>query len=223
MSTIFNTYSLDSSAAKHCSNNETHSSTNTDVVKDVSKIQSRMKLPSGLTATYQPYPGLINCTQLTIPDNLNGMTEDWTHEEKSNKRRLVQFAAERCHKSNTIKCSFHAIPQAEATWGHDVVSCIYWEECQEYVITSVDCIYLVECILKIEFSVNEKNRIRRNLEGFRPLNVSKYKEETASFFNIIMGYAHPKPRNIVKDIKVFSWRTLPYALKKIVAKYVSAS
>ncbi|KAI8367788.1 hypothetical protein BD560DRAFT_295367, partial [Blakeslea trispora] len=100
-----------------------------------------------------------------------------------------------------------------------VISCIYWRERNDYYITSVDCIYLLESIIGIHFTVEEKNRIRRNLEGFRPLTVSKCKTDCADFFKLIMSFPHPKPRNIEKDVKVFSWRTLPHALKKIIRKY----
>ncbi|KAI9356682.1 hypothetical protein BD770DRAFT_389900 [Pilaira anomala] len=100
-----------------------------------------------------------------------------------------------------------------------VISCIYWRERNDYFITSVDCIYLLESLIGIQFTVEEKNRIRRNLEGFRPLTVSKCKVECADFFKLIMSFPHPKPRNIEKDVKVFAWKTLPHALRKIIRKY----
>ncbi|CAO3627608.1 unnamed protein product [Cunninghamella blakesleeana] len=100
-----------------------------------------------------------------------------------------------------------------------IVSCIYWRERNDYFITSVDCIYLLEGLIGVQFTVEEKNRIRRNLEGFRPLTVSKCKIDCADFFKLIMGFPHPKPRNIEKDVKVFSWKTLPHALRKIIRKY----
>lgn len=100
-----------------------------------------------------------------------------------------------------------------------VISCIYWRERNDYFITSVDCIYLLESLIGIQFTVEEKNRIRRNLEGFRPLTVSKCKIECADFFKLIMSFPHPKPRNIEKDVKVFAWKTLPHALRKIIRKY----
>ena len=82
-----------------------------------------------------------------------------------------------------------------------VVSCIYWRERNDYYITSVDCIYLLEGLIGVQFTVEEKNRIRRNLEGFRPLTVSKCKPDCADFFKLIMGFPNPKPRNIEKDVR----------------------
>ncbi|KAJ1669463.1 hypothetical protein EV182_008750, partial [Spiromyces aspiralis] len=36
-----------------------------------------------------------------------------------------------------------------------------------------------------------------------------------------MSFPNPKPRNIEKDVKVFSWKILPFALKKIIGKYMN--
>ena len=69
--------------------------------------------------------------------------------------------------------------------------------------------------------MEEKNRIRRNLEGLRPVTVSKNKPGSEDFFKLIMGFPNPKPRNIEKDIKVFPWEVLEAAVKKIISKYVS--
>lgn len=107
--------------------------------------------------------------------------------------------------------------------GECVISCVYWDEKKEHYATSVDCIALLEQLVSSRFTVEEKNRIRRNLEGYRPLTVSKGKAECEQFFKLIMGFPSPKPRNIEKDVKVFPWKVLGPALKKIVGKYVSFS
>ncbi|KAI5295443.1 hypothetical protein KEM52_001368, partial [Ascosphaera acerosa] len=43
--------------------------------------------------------------------------------------------------------------------------------------------------------------------------------ESEEFFKVIMGFPSPKPRNIEKDVKVFPWKVLAHALKKIIGKY----
>ena len=86
-------------------------------------------------------------------------------------------------------------------------------------VTSVDTILLLEALVAARFTVEEKNRIRRNLEGFKPDTVSKAKPETEEFFKVIMGFPNPKPRNIEKDVKVFPWKVLQIALQKIISKY----
>ncbi|KAJ1930283.1 hypothetical protein FBU59_006980, partial [Linderina macrospora] len=143
-----------------------------------------------------------------------------TLEERECRRRLVQFW--RRHENNNIFCTFKSVAAADRVPNSIVVSCIYWEEKHDFFITSVDCIYLLESLIAVRFTVEEKNRIRRNLEGFRPLTVSKCKAESAEFFKLIMSFPNPKPRNIEKDVKVFPWRILPLALKKIIGKYTAS-
>lgn len=179
-------------------------------------------IPATSVANYQPYPGLVSRTNLKIMGDLDTMANSWSPEEYQCRRRLVQFWRE--GEGNDIRCTFDPVPQGErVTSGQIVVSCIYWAERNDCFITSVDCIHLLESLMDIRFSVEEKNRVRRNLEGFRPLTVSKCKAESAEFFKVIMGFPNPKPRNIEKDVKVFPWKTLPYALKKIITKYTASS
>ena len=148
------------------------------------------------------------------------MVDDWSTEEWTAKRRLVQFW--RVQNGNTIDAEFSAIPPEQgAPKGGICISCIWWAERQECYVTSVDTIYLLEALVGVRFGVEEKNRIRRNLEGFRPTTVSKGKSDSEDFFKVIMDFPNPKPRNIEKDVKVFPWKILAHALKKIIGKYVS--
>jgi hypothetical protein len=186
--------------------------------------KSSVHVPSTSVANYQPYPGLVSRANLKIMADLDSMAKGWAADEWEHRRRLVQFWREQ--NGNEIRCTFDPVAQGEritTNSGHIVVSCIYWAERNDCFITSVDCIHLLESLMDIRFSVEEKNRVRRNLEGFRPLTVSKCKAESADFFKLIMSFPNPKPRNIEKDVKVFPWKTLPYALKKIVTKYTASS
>ncbi|ORZ03501.1 hypothetical protein BCR43DRAFT_483477 [Syncephalastrum racemosum] len=171
---------------------------------------------------YDPFAHILNKANLTVEGNLDDMLENWTEEEKENQRRLVQFW--RRQQGNEVMCSFSPISQSERPQQNAmiVVSCIYWKEKDDYYITSVDCIYLLENLIGVRFTVEEKNRIRRNLEGFKPLTVSKIKADSAEFFKLIMAFPNPKPRNIEKDVKVFAWRSLAHALKKIISKYTAS-
>ncbi|GAA5809261.1 hypothetical protein MFLAVUS_002666 [Mucor flavus] len=186
--------------------------------------KTTVHVPSTSVANYQPYPGLVSRANLKIMGDLDSMAKNWAPEEWDNRRRLVRFWREQ--NGVEIRCTFDPVSQGErisTNSGHIVVSCIYWAERNDCFITSVDCIHLLESLMDIRFSVEEKNRVRRNLEGFRPLTVSKCKAESADFFKLIMSFPNPKPRNIEKDVKVFPWKTLPYALKKIVTKYTASS
>ncbi len=80
---------------------------------------------------------------------------------------------------------------------------------------------LLEALAGVHFTAEEKSRIRRNLEGFKPYTVYKNKDECDDVFRLIMGFFSPKPRSFEKDIKIFRWASLGRALKKIVGKYVS--
>jgi hypothetical protein len=182
-------------------------------------------LPQGASGSgsqpFNPYGMYPSKAVLKIEGDLNSMTENWTREEFEAKRRLVQF--ERSQNGSTINTTFAPITPEARPARSICVSCILWEEKDECFITSVDTIFLLEQLVNVRFTVEEKNRIRRNLEGFRPLTVSKAKPDSEEFFKVIMGFPNPKPRNIEKDVKVFPWKILSHALKKIIGKYVSVA
>jgi hypothetical protein len=160
-----------------------------------------------------------NKAKLEINGDLDAMAQSWTPEEWEAKRRLVCF--QRSQSGSTINTSFKPVTLDDRPPNSICISCIYWEDKGECFITSVDTIYLLEQMVAARFTVEEKNRIRRNLEGFHPLTVSKGKQESEDFFKVIMAFPTPKPRNIEKDVKVFHWKDLSAALKKIMSKYVS--
>lgn len=168
---------------------------------------------------YGIYPSSAKAV-LNIEGDLDSVaTIPWNPEEMENRRKLVQFW--RHQKGSQITSRFSVIAQNERQPNSICISCIYWAEKGECYVTSVDCIYLLESLVAVRFTVEEKNRIRRNLEGFRPLTVSKAKADSENFFKLIMAFPNPKPRNIEKDVKVFPWKILASALKKIIGKYVS--
>ncbi|EIW63134.1 uncharacterized protein TRAVEDRAFT_17589 [Trametes versicolor FP-101664 SS1] len=151
---------------------------------------------------------------------------DWDPEERRIGRRLVRFS--RVQEGCVLRVTCEAILPSEYADGDTVVSCIYRPAdatgagdppVSKCCITSVDIIFLLECLVGDIFNIEEKNRIRRNLEGFRPKTVSKNKVGTEEFFQKIMDFPAPKPRNIEKDVKVFDWAVLPQALDKIISKY----
>ena len=171
---------------------------------------------------YNMYPSNAKA-QLKLEGDLNSMSENWTNDESRTQRRVVRFR--RSQQGSVITATFEPVTledHARAP-GNIYVNCIWWKEKQACFITSVDTIALLEALVAVRFTVEEKNRIRRNLEGFRPATVSKTKSECEEFFKTIMGFPSPKPRNIEKDVKVFPWRILGGALKKIISKYVSSS
>lgn len=166
---------------------------------------------------FNPYTMYPSKAVLKLNGNLDAMVEGWSHEEWDAKRRLVQFT--RSQDCSTIHAEFKAVAPEDRQPNSICISCIWWEEKKAFFVTSVDTIFLLESLVAVRFTVEEKNRIRRNLEGFRPLTVSKSKVDSEEFFKVIMGFPNPKPRNIEKDVKVFPWKILSMALKKIIGKY----
>lgn len=181
---------------------------------------STLQQSSGIshTHTFNPYAMYPSKAILKLNGDLDSMATGWSKEERSTQRRLVQFT--RSQTGSTIHADFKPVTPEERTQHSICISCILWEGKEEYFVTSVDTIYLLESLVGVRFTVEEKNRIRRNLEGFRPLTVSKAKPDSEEFFKVIMGFPAPKPRNIEKDVKVFPWKILSLALKKIIGKYV---
>lgn len=169
------------------------------------------------TGNFNPYAMYPLKASLKLRGDLDSMTKNWTEEEVSDRRRLVEF--KRSQDGSTINADFKPVAPKDRLPSSITISCILWKEKKEYYVTSVDTIYLLEALVGVRFTVEEKNRIRRNLEGFRPATVSKSKQDSEEFFKVIMGFPHPKPRNIEKDVKVFPWKILAHALTKIISKY----
>jgi hypothetical protein len=172
---------------------------------------------TSLGQSFNPYAMYPLKAVLKLNGDLDAMAEKWSAEEFDGRRRLVQFT--RRQNGSTIHADFKSIAPEDRLPNSITISCIWWEEKKECFVTSVDTIFLLESLVAVRFTVEEKNRIRRNLEGFRPLTVSKSKAESEDFFKTIMGFPNPKPRNIEKDVKVFPWKILAHALKKIISKY----
>ena len=133
---------------------------------------------------------------------------------------MVEFVS--VQKRGNINVSFAPVSVEDVLdASRNVVSCIWWDNIGEFVITSVDTINLLERLVGTKFSTEEKNRIRRNLQGFKPATVSKTHPQSKDFFQMLMDFPAPRPRNIEKDVKAFWWSKLENMLEKVVSKYVS--
>lgn len=159
---------------------------------------------------------------LRLKGELMDMTRGWNDEEDAMCRRLVRFDSRL--QGPEVHVNFWAISQADYAAvpnvkGTTVISCIHDPSRDDYVVTSVDILHLLEVILYAEFGIDERNRIRRNLEGLRPKSISKSQPDTESLFSLIMEFPYPKPRSIEKSLKVFRWSTLSSALNKIIDKF----
>lgn len=190
------------------------------LVRTSTMQQSPPGISTNLVGNHQnfnPYAMYPLKASLKLKGDLDSMINDWTEDECEARRRLVEF--KRSQSGSTINADFNPVTPQDRAPSSITISCIWWKEKKEYYVTSVDTIYLLEALVGVRFTVEEKNRIRRNLEGFRPMTISKAKQDSEEFFKVIMGFPHPKPRNIEKDVKVFPWKILSHALKKIISKY----
>lgn len=144
------------------------------------------QIPSVMDGSGSPLTNLTNKASLKFEGDLNIMALGWSHDEWLAKRRLVAFT--RRQDGNAIVASFSPIALSDITPSSIVISCIFREDKNECFVTSVDTIYLLEALVAVRFTVEEKNRIRRNLEGFKPITVSKSKADSEDFFKLIMGF-----------------------------------
>lgn len=156
--------------------------------------------------------------RLMVEDDLGSMTENWTHEEIEDERRLVRFNFTRVTHSDYL-VKFEAVRKDDFTHDQPIISCIFWKEKNMHIATSVDIILILEYLVQLSFTIEEKNRIRRNLQSLKPYTISRANKSCQRFFNVLMNMEDPRPRNIEKDLKVFKWGDLFNAFNKVISKY----
>lgn len=164
---------------------------------------------------YQMNPN--SSATLKFVKDLELMTRNWSALEIQHSRRLVRFNF--TIENYTQFIDFEPIQISQYDNMKPTISCIYWPEMNSYVVTSVDIILLLEYLVHQTFDVEEKNRIRRNLQSLKPNTISKANLNDRNFFNLIMSMENPRPRNIEKDLKVFHWSDLRKAISKVMSKY----
>jgi hypothetical protein len=150
----------------------------------------------------------------------------WTAAERTVKRRLIAFHCISTEETFTGSFSAVAIGHfADAPPDSKVVSCILIPDLisgQKCIITSYDLINLVDWMIHSPnwFDVNERNRVRRNLELFKPQTLRKNGAfDGFNIFDQVTGYLYPKPWNIQKDFKVFDWAQIETIMVDIVKRY----
>lgn len=170
---------------------------------------------------------------LHIYGDPESMAKHWTPAEQASKRRLVQFW--RTQTGTSVNTGFEPVVAEERSPNTLCISCIWWEERAECFLTSVDTLRLCSLVAGNDFDTKEHNRIRRNVSNMHPITIDKLREgkeeeeeeemedvfEIEKFFELVMGFNNPRPRQINKRLKVFPWRLLGSMLMKIMGKYVS--
>lgn len=170
-------------------------------------------------AFIQANPNIVHdCVRLLIDQDLMALTHAWHHLEIDAERRLVKVHFKRISPCEYF-CHFSRVSRHDFVASLPIVSCIYWRENDTYIVTSVDVILILENFVQQNFTIEEKNRIRRNLQSLKPYTISRANACYKRFFNLLMSMENPRPRNIEQDLKVFRWDSLFQALGKVVSKY----
>jgi hypothetical protein len=103
----------------------------------------------------------------------------------------------------------------------NVINCLLIPDCgDEPSVSSVDIIKALELLVSPpggRLSIEEKNRVRRNIDTLRPITLKKGGES----LSWIMQLCSPRPITIAREVKIFKWSSLEAALVKIMKKYVS--
>lgn len=187
---------------------------------------SNVRIPGSTQSNFSSKPAHVHnnadymnySLKLLIEQDLDTMTQDWTTTENNDERRLVKFHIFKVDRGHNL-IRFSSIQKTNYNVQDLIISCIYWKEANLFIVTSVDIILLLENLIQRSFTIEEKNRIRRNLQSLKPYTISKTNKDDQRFFSLIMSMENPRPRNIEKDLKVFKWGDLYAALNKVVSKY----
>lgn len=162
----------------------------------------------------------VNASIKLLPQaDLMLMVRGWLSHEVAEQRRLVRFAFSKLSLARFV-IDFEPIRSSQYDPNLPIILCIYWREKDCHIVTLVDIVLLLEFLIQQSFSIEEKNRIRRNLQSLKPETITRANEENERFFSLMMNMENPRPRNIEKDLKVFKWQDLLLALDKVVSKYL---
>ncbi|GEQ70623.1 hypothetical protein JCM33374_g4301 [Metschnikowia sp. JCM 33374] len=156
--------------------------------------------------------------RLKTDESFGQIKRNWSEEELKNERRLVSLEVNR-ENFTTFNIKFSTVPPSSVPKDHKglIISCIRWKEKDMMVVTSVDILLVLESLVGEPFSVEEKSRIRRNLQFLKPNTIAR--STSGRLFHSLMSMENPRPRNIEKDVKVFNWNTFFDALNKVLSKY----
>ncbi|KAE8335360.1 hypothetical protein BDV24DRAFT_169303 [Aspergillus arachidicola] len=141
-------------------------------------------------------------------DGISSMTQDWSPDEIIYSRRIVGVNDSMAGSTRKIVLR----PIAQDKWHPNMrcVSCIYWSGQQEYYITSVDVLLLLEVISGRRFAAADRIRTRRKVERFAPVTINRKENnpQTEEISRLILGLPGPKPMVVQKSTKIFKWSVL---------------
>ncbi|KAI9280523.1 hypothetical protein BY458DRAFT_553391 [Sporodiniella umbellata] len=214
-----------------------------------SNIPSIAPAPMSCTPNYQlsnPPPASVNASN-SIPNSsyaavgkamvvfqpkcMESMMYEWSRHEAVAGRRIVHFKSVTTQVDPTIPlrkievdCEpFIDLGVYQLPPGECLISCIYYKQQEDFFITSTDIIRLLESVLSVEFTKEEKNRMRRNIQYMGPITITRdntKQNSDAMFSRQLMAYKCPAARKIDKDIKIFRWSMVSEAIIKVSKNFV---
>jgi hypothetical protein len=158
---------------------------------------------------------------LNVGGGLNGMCDGWNQDEKDARRRIIQLC--RSQAGNVITATLELVTKTSHFADKLRISCIWWEEKGECYITKADIMALLESLVGVCPSNEEKSRLSKLLEkNLRLVSVSETQSDSSrKFFKLIQEFSGPRPGNGKPVLRVFLWRNLTSALEELVSRYVS--
>jgi len=93
------------------------------------------------------------------------------------------------------------------------ISCIWSEDYEEYFVTLVEVLYLVEFFLSMQFTWEEKKTLRGRLSSPDLLTVSWGNRDTRGLYEQIMEYTIIKPVEFHSKFQVLRWTDLPFTFE----------
>jgi hypothetical protein len=163
---------------------------------------------SGARLGVQSY---VDTMVLNIRGDLNRMAKSWTDSEKKSRRRIVQFW--RQQKDTLVESRFHHIQERAIPLNSMCISCIWSEDYEEYFVTLVEVLYLVEFFLSMQFTWEEKKTLRGRLSSPDLLTVSWGNRDTRGLYEQIMEYTIIKPVEFHSKFQVLRWTDLPFTFE----------
>lgn len=150
----------------------------------------------------------------TVDEMVKAIPRGWTKREESTRRRVVG-----CKVSKSGQLSFDTVPSDQVNQHGCYVSCLYWQDRQQYFITTRDIINITEWLLLepwLSYSDDDLARIRSCL---RTLGAKTcYASRDGEFYEWVFTLARPKA-TLRRPFSVLPWHSIgtviPYTLEYI--------
>ncbi|KAJ3219175.1 hypothetical protein HK099_004806 [Clydaea vesicula] len=152
-------------------------------------------------------------------EDLKSMLQNWTTQECLERRRIVKIQA---FKPNEKVVNFkvftsnlsNSLPKIEGT-RVSILKIPNSPETANYFLSSYDILKLCVNLVKINLYENEKNKLKRIMDGFANVTLKK----NTKLFEVVMRMTDPSPRYVRTELKLFLWMEIPKIMLAILEWY----